>query len=153
MFFFILKTTSPHHLSSNLSLLLHVVTIIKQGILYRWVYFWTFQTVLLVFLFFFDSFLHCFNFLGFCILFVVYRGIDSFWEVFFFYNLYFFHVHFITRLFNFISSSSQISTRVALYFWITLGEVDIFTIENPDFHRYGVFLHYFSFCVFFSNIL
>lgn len=148
--FSILQTNFPMSFIKKIpSLMLHVVSIIKWGVSRIWVYFWTFQNVLFVP----DPFLHCFNCLGFVILCSL-SWCSFFWEFFFlFFNLYFFHVHFITRLSNFTSTSAQISSGVALYFCINLGKIDIFTILNPLSHRSGVSLHYFSFFVFFNNIL
>lgn len=130
------------------SLMLHVVSIIKWGVSCIW-YISGLSRMFSVP----DPFLHCFNCLGFVIWCSV-SWCSFFWELFFlFFNLYFFHVHFITRLSNFTSTYTQISSVVALYFCINLGKIDIFTILNPLSHRSGVCLHYFSFFVFFNNIL
>lgn len=92
-----------------------------------------------------DTFLHCLNCLGFAIWYSI-SCCSFFWDFFFFFcNLYFFHVHFITKSSNFTSTSTDISLGVPLYFCINLGKFDIFTIVSPYSHRSVVSLHYFSF--------
>lgn len=100
-----------------------------------------------------DPFLHCLNCLGFAAWCSI-SCYSFFWEFFFFFcNLYFFYVHFITRSSNFTSTSTDISLGVPLYFCINSGKFDIFTVLRPHSHRSSVSFHYFSFFMFLSNIL